>query len=205
VRAKTSRDIVSTTKMNSNPWSVAFKRAIEVEEEGAKDFVDILAQHAQKKLRPSAATVEQSTASSIDDGDEKKPSEEDSDSEPAAASSELAKLSRFVMESTMPAAAGQNNTSNADVGVQPVLVKEKAELVTERDMVEVCGRQMCRAWLKHHYLKIGSSCKDGDACLRKHAVTCKPELLYKDYSFKGLSPKQRKTIMEQIKAESAAN
>lgn len=192
--------------MSSNPWSVAFKRAIEVEEEGAKDFVEILAQHAQKKLRPSAVAAEDSlgqdsTVSSTGNGDNKKTSDEYSESEAAEASSGLSRLSKFVMETNTPATAGQNNTSTADGEVRTVLVEEKEELVKERDMVEVCGRQMCRAWLKHHYLKIGSACKDGDACLRKHAVTCKPELLYKDYSFKGLSPKQRKSIMEQIKAE----
>lgn len=187
--------------MSSNPWSVAFKRAIEVEEEGAKDFVEILAQHAQKKLRPTLSAEDsmvQNTGESAGDSDEVDGS--------GAVDSGLSKLSKFVIETTMPTSVAQAQRNVSAVAETEQLVRgdNKTELVKERDMVEVCGRQMCRAWLKHHYLKIGSPCKDGDACLRKHAVTCKPELLYKDYSFKGLSPKQRKSIMEQIKAENSS-
>jgi len=193
--------------MTANPWSLAFKRAVEVEEEGAKDFVEIIAQHAQKKQR---LIVDGSTCGTKHSESEETsnliPSKSEGDSisdvdegVSSSGQSHLPQLSKFVMETThrkLPNAKGESDESD-----QPGSTSEN-NIPQERDMVEVCGRQMCRAWLKHTYLQIGNPCKDGEACLRKHGVTCKPEHLYKDYSFKGLSAKQRKTIMDKLKAES---
>lgn len=188
--------------MSANPWSLAFKRAVEVEEEGAKDFVDIIAQHAQKKQR---LVVMEKSSVELDktEEDDKQLSGNGSDDvndEDVSSSGQglLPQLSKFVLETTQAKLPGANGDSDK-VDVQGDLSENN--VAQERDMVEVCGRQMCRAWLKHTYLNIGNPCKDGEACLRKHGVTCKPEHLYKDYSFKGLSAKQRKTIMDKLKAE----
>lgn len=194
-------------QMSANPWTLAFKRAVEVEEEGAKDFVEIIAQHAQKKQR---LLVDDSTSEKKNYESEENcntvagKSESDLNSEgdegvSSSGQSHLPQLSKFVMETTQRKLP--NVQGNSDELDQSGSTSEN-NVPQERDMVEVCGRQMCRAWLKHTYLQIGNPCKDGEACLRKHGVTCKPEHLYKDYSFKGLSAKQRKTIMDKLKAES---
>jgi len=65
------------------------------------------------------------------------------------------------------------------------------------------ARQICRNWLKHHYLGLGKPCNDS-SCKRKHEIIEKnPERLYKDYSFKGLTPKQRKVIINAVKDATA--
>eukprot|EP01032_Pedospumella_encystans_P024075 gene24075-27238_t len=177
--------------MSANPWTLAFKRAVEVEEEGAKDFVEIIAQHAQKKQR---LLVDESTDGKNNSGREensnaaagKTESDLNSDGDEGVSSSgqsHLPQLSKFVLETTQRTLP--NVKGNSDELDQTDSAVDN-NVPQERDMVEVCGRQMCRAWLKHTYLQIGNPCKDGEACLRKHGVTCKPEHLYKDYSFKGI-------------------
>ncbi len=68
---------------------------------------------------------------------------------------------------------------------------------------ERCAKQICRHWLKYEYLGLGEPC-DGH-CGRLHTVTGNPERLYKDFSFKGLNPVQRKTIIQRLTLESCVN
>jgi hypothetical protein len=167
----------------SSSWSTVFKRAVEIEAEGAKDFEDILGPKASGKRKLSEEEVvitqpaESNGAEGKDDHEEFR---------------QPAKLFQFVNSSTVRLDGTDSNTEEADTPSEPVIEKE------ERNMVEVCGKQVCRSWLKYHFLKLGNPCPS--TCLRKHEITCKPEHLYKDYSFKGLSPKQRKEILQQLKA-----
>jgi hypothetical protein len=60
------------------------------------------------------------------------------------------------------------------------------------------NRQICRAWLKHSYLKIGQPCKNAN-CERRHdLLNMNVGNLYKDYSFKGLPTAQRNAIIKQV-------
>lgn len=65
--------------------------------------------------------------------------------------------------------------------------------------------QLCRVWLKHHYLQIGKPCVSGDKCLRRHSIqlgkSVSADVLHRDYAFKGLKPKHRKIIIDQILSE----
>eukprot|EP01038_Epipyxis_sp_PR26KG_P009437 gene9437-12717_t len=64
------------------------------------------------------------------------------------------------------------------------------------------SKQLCRSWLKKEYLQIGQGCNNL-SCGRKHIITEKnPERLYKDYSFKGLSSKQRSQILDKLRSNS---
>ena len=73
----------------------------------------------------------------------------------------------------------------------------------KRTFEESCARQLCRTWLKYTYLKIGKDCDGAPSCLRLHFIPDtllrRPESLYKDFSFKGLNPNQRKAILRQLK------
>ena len=66
------------------------------------------------------------------------------------------------------------------------------------------SRQICRLWLKHNFLGLGGACPSGAssvACTRKHEIPSNVNLLYKDYSFKGLSAAQRKTIIAKAASD----
>ena len=75
------------------------------------------------------------------------------------------------------------------------------------DIVETengMGRQICRAWLKNHFLQLGQPCKNAN-CKRRHVIESRSVgSLYKDYSFKGLSTAQRNSIISQVQAASNA-
>jgi hypothetical protein len=166
-----------------------FKRAVEIEAEGAKDFEDILGPKAagKRKLPEDTADAQPAHAAESNETEDNVPIEDEH-----GGFCQPVKLSKFV-NSTATKQDGNNSAlKDDDEPSEPVVEKE------ERNMVEVCGKQICRSWLKYHFLKLGSPCPS--TCLRKHEVTCKPEHLYKDYSFKGLSSKQRKEILQQLKA-----
>ena len=66
------------------------------------------------------------------------------------------------------------------------------------------AKQICRTWLKYTFLGLGKECTVGDdldACPRKHGLPANLNLLYKDYSFKGLAPQQRKKIIAKAKED----
>jgi hypothetical protein len=69
---------------------------------------------------------------------------------------------------------------------------------TNESMTGMSG-QVCRLWLKHHYLTIGSPCDH--LCGRKHVVTGKAESLYQDFAFKGLRKKHQQAILAAIREE----
>ena len=63
------------------------------------------------------------------------------------------------------------------------------------------SRQICRAWLKSHYLGLGQPC-DGVSCGgRSHSGPAVIAHMYKDYSFKGLSKENRAKIIKVMEAE----
>lgn len=62
------------------------------------------------------------------------------------------------------------------------------------------ARQICRAWLKNNFLKLGEACKNPN-CERRHIIdSCSVGMLYKDYSFKGLTAAQRNSIIAQVQS-----
>lgn len=172
----------------NDSWSKVFKRAIEIEREGAKDFQDLLPstgkrvrQQDETELSDQLTTNDETAVDEVEGG-----------------YCQPLKLAKFVGEAALCQKAGHsfkpNEGGTANASTETVDIKPE-----ERNMVEVCGKQICRSWLKYHYLKLGGPCPE--SCLRKHEITCKPEHLYKDYSFKGLSAKQRKDILQQLKSE----
>ena len=181
--------------MASDPWSSAFKRAVEVDQEGEKDFADMKKSSGKRKLDNSTTPT----------GDDSKNSDDEQDE--SGGFCQPLKLSKFVNKVARKDGQEKEGTQTGDAVNEtnkgPAQNNETDEphsepYVEERDMTVVCGRQLCRSWLKYTYLKLGGPCPD--TCLRKHEITCKPELLYKDYAFKGLSAKQRKDIMQQLKS-----
>jgi hypothetical protein len=64
---------------------------------------------------------------------------------------------------------------------------------------ERCAKQICRAWLKNHFLSLGQVCHG--ECGRLHEIVGNPERLYKDFSFKGLNPKHQKLILNKVKEQ----
>lgn len=175
--------------MSVDPWKAAFKKAVEIDAEGEKDFADI-PRGKKRVIQDEQADVLKVSSDALVTG-------EDDDMEKNSGFCQPLKLAKFVKDQTQD---GNNSTCIASGGAS---IEQPEEEEKERDMVEVCGRQICRTWLKFAYLDNGTPCKDAN-CLRKHAITCKPEHLYKDYSFKGLSPKQRKRIMDKLTAELSA-
>ena len=179
--------------MTKDLWKSAFKKAKKIDAEGEKDFAYV----------PRGATKKRDREEPVDDSsptvyDEAKVTEED-DAEENSGFCQPVKLAKFVKDQT-----SGSNQSSTNAATEDAAVEQPEEETKERDFAEVCARQICRTWLKFAYLDNGNPCLDGTACLRKHAITCKPEHLYKDYSFKGLSPKQRKRIMDKLTAELSA-
>ena len=71
----------------------------------------------------------------------------------------------------------------------------------EEKPVANLSRQICRAWLKSHYLGLGQPC-DGVSCGgRSHSGPAVIAHMYKDYSFKGLSKENRAKIIKVMEAE----
>ena len=173
-------------------WNLAFKRAVEIDEEGAKDFTDLV---DHSKLRKKAKHSDKS-----ENGTEEiaiaSPNNEIEVEDTAGGYCQPLKLAKFVkdMEGRTKFGETANKLETEENNSEP-----ESPLHEERDMVEVCGKQICRTWLKYSFLKLGSAC-DQQTCLRMHEIKCKPELLYKDYSFKGLPAKHRKRILEQLKS-----
>jgi hypothetical protein len=90
-----------------------------------------------------------------------------------------------------------NNDNNDSIPI-PVPIVESEQ--RENGM----ARQICRAWLKNTYLKLGQPCTN-QKCERRHIIESKSVgLLYKDYSFKGLTTAQRNSITSQVQSPSAS-
>lgn len=72
---------------------------------------------------------------------------------------------------------------------------------------ERCAKQICRTWLKHHYLETGKACNES-ICKRMHSLDCFRKniaKLYSDFSFKGLPKQQQKTILAKFSQEIEEN
>ena len=163
-------------------WSNAFKRAVETDLEGERDVGEFIV--SSKRKQPGSDGHQQTT-----DGTEPIDSEDEN-----GGYSQPKKLAKFVSVVT----AGKSETASGSALVLDQTEETNDVIVTqERNMADVCSKQICRSWLKHKFLKLGSPCPP--SCMRKHEITCRPEHLYKDYSFKGLSAKQRKDILFQLK------
>jgi hypothetical protein len=193
------------TDIAVDPWKRAFNKAIQIEEDGSKFFSDLNDKEKSWKKRKREADADGNDE--ISNEIEKVETDPNSSSvvdldEGCGGFCQPVRLANFVKvmkRGNSKMSADEDGTETAPLSTE---VEEAIDIEPpQRDMVEVCGRQICRSWLKNHFLGIGKAC-DESTCLRKHAITCKPELLYKDYSFKGLSPKQRKQILAQLKAES---
>lgn len=68
---------------------------------------------------------------------------------------------------------------------------------------ERCAKQVCRKWLKSEFLETGQICDE--TCGRLHEIPENPQKLYKDFSFKGLPPKQQKKILANINLRASAS
>jgi hypothetical protein len=183
-----------------------------VEEEGAKDFADFevtVASKSSKKRKLTEADGGEEGGEDLDG---------DNSTEGAGALSEFVRGRvrglgggrEGVDDGRGTGIAGETGETGGTGGTggtmetaQTAQTQGKKLPPSERDMVEVCGRQICRAWLKHTYLSLGQPCTNAapEGCPRKHAITCSPEALYKDYSFKGLSKGQKKSIFARVSAE----
>jgi hypothetical protein len=96
--------------------------------------------------------------------------------------------------------------SRPDEGVPDYLVVDP-QIDSDLSVVVVkengMARQICRAWLKNNFLKLGEACKNPD-CERRHILdSCSVGTLYKDYSFKGLTAAQRNSIIAQVQSGAA--
>lgn len=168
-------------------WKLAFQKAKEIEEEGAKDFQDILGIKKRK----------------LED-------EEGSDEEGGESTSgycQSKSLSKFVAKSVKKGALTEKEIKKFTKLKSEAVIQDPASISenvtgssTPNDTaVAIDSRQICRTWLKHHYLSIGSPCSKPD-CPRQHKITCtKPESLYGDFAFKGLQPKHKEIILKAVR------
>lgn len=167
-------------------WKLAFQKAKEVEEEGAKDFQDILNVRKRKMDADedgSDEDVEESTsgycqsktlskfvAKSVKKG--------------ALTDKEIRKLTKLKEEASETEIKGDSGNIKAN---------------SESNSTGIDSRQICRTWLKNHYLSIGAPCGKPD-CPRQHKITCtRPESLYGDFAFKGLQPKHKEIILKAVR------
>lgn len=174
-------------------WGAAFQKAVEIAEAGEDEDIKRMAR--KRHLHASNSNEE--------------------DDEECGGFKQPKRLAKYALGLVEDIAAAEEektvvatvpNSSEDKPSSQSVVESEdhnNSHHTSEKRLLsleERCARQLCRAWLKHHYLGLGQPCSE-DPCPRMHKITCKPEKLYKDYSFKGLNPNQKKTIIEKVKLE----
>ena len=94
-----------------------------------------------------------------------------------------------------------SGTTSAAASATADFEKITAEIQDTKNVGDSLTKQICRKWLKHTFLGLGTECSEGsDACPRKHDLPPNLNLLYKDYSFKGLTSQQRKKIIAKAQA-----
>lgn len=189
----------------TSSWSHAFARAKDTEAEGRAAFADVLddptsAFASRKTMREQKADL---AGRNADAGGEDEEEEEEEEGAKAKAKAKrgcfrqprgLSQLYRHLEENpgalleASAAAPVPDPAPEADEGKAP-----QSNL----------GRQICRQWLKSHYLAHPKPC-DG-SCGRLHAAPVSVMTVYKDYSFKGLPKKDREKILAAMKAESAGD
>ena len=93
-----------------------------------------------------------------------------------------------------------SGTTGAATSAVTNFEKISAKIQDTKNTGDGLTRQICRKWLKHTFLGLGTECSEGSgACPRKHDLPTNLNLLYKDYSFKGLTTQQRKKIISKAK------
>jgi hypothetical protein len=164
-----------------SPWKIAVQKAKQVEEEGSKDFADIIKSTKKRKLDDADVVSELET----DNTDE----------------TETVKSSGYC-QSMQLASFVKKIIVNGSVGKDEIETLKNEAVTTPDDTVSngIDARQICRTWLKNHYLGIGSACKK-DPCPRQHIITGNPQRLYSDFSFKGLPSKHQKVILDALKTK----
>jgi hypothetical protein len=121
---------------------------------------------------------------------------------------ELNKLSVFVQDILMNGIPGATAlpVSTADTIIEEAIPLNEPSPAGAGDNL---SRQLCRQWLKYKYLSIGACCPDGvdgkGLCGRQHTIPSNTGHLYSDYSFKGLSKLQRKSILDAIRLEQSGH
>lgn len=174
-------------------WASAFRAAKRVEAEGVAAFesggeMNVGSRKGKRSLDDSAAGAERG--------------EEDDEGggcfrQPAGLSAFYKRLKSEAEPGGWPplpgAAAGSSSSRGA--GGAPSEAPEK------RDNLAL---QICRAWLKRHYLGLGQEC-DGLKCGRSHKAPQNIGKMYTDYSFKGLSKENRAKIITKMEREQAAS
>jgi hypothetical protein len=92
---------------------------------------------------------------------------------------------------------------SAPIDSESKIAIDHAASYQQLSLEERCAKQICRKWLKFTYLKSNQPCDE--SCGRLHEVPKNPQKLYKDYSFRGLPPKQQKKILSNIKISTTEN
>ena len=165
---------------STSTWTTAFTTATKVEAEGAKYFEGFLPT-TRKSTNPTI-----STDTSTNDKDL------DVDEEDVGGFCQPQHLALFVQRVN-----SSNPTSSLVEDAENTIDTEHGRVI---DTVEKnnMGRQICRAWLKHHFLSLGNPCAQKN-CERRHDVDgMNVGQLYKDFSFKGLATAQRNTIIKSV-------
>lgn len=165
----------------AGPWKSAIKKAIKIEAEGAKDFVEFSAESKKRKH----------VEIDITNGDNLEETELESDKISSSGYKQPALLASFVNK---VAKLGTIQTSEI-VQIQEETAISPNEPTT---VGEIDSRQICRTWLKNHFLGLGTPCNK-NPCPRQHEVVGNPDRLYSDYSFKGLPPRHQKAILTALK------
>ena len=161
-------------------WASAFRAAKATEAEGRAAFADVLdaAPKAGKRSR---------------DGDD----EAEGEGEEVGCFRQPAGLSQFykrLKSGEPPPIAAVSSRSEEGASERP-----SKQQLTEGGG-DYLARQICRSWLKHTYLGLGSACGD-KSCGRSHKPPAVVAHMYKDFSFKGLSKENRAKIITKMEAE----
>lgn len=168
-------------------WTAAFKHAKSVEAEGRLAFSDVLddpnsefgSRHSKRK-----ALLDQ-------DGGQVTEEIVEDDHPKAGCFRQPVGLSQFYKRIK---SSNDGTDELATTTIETEVEDEAARLAKNM------AKQICRQWLKHHYLQLGEAC-DGSKCGRSHAPPSSAKQMYKDYSFKGLPKQHRAKIIDQIEKE----
>ena len=168
-------------------WASAFCAAKRVEAEGVAAFESgIVMKGGSRKGKRS-----------LDDAATERGEEEDDEGggcfrQPAGLSAFYKRLKSEAEPGGWPPLPGAGSSSS---GVGPDGARSEAP--ERRDNLAL---QICRAWLKRHYLGLGQEC-DGLKCGRSHKAPQNIGKMYTDYSFKGLSKENRAKIITKMEEE----
>lgn len=170
--------------------SVAY--STKVEQEGSKDFADILGKRSH----------DDNTTDTIDIN-ENSDKEDNTELPIGGAFRQPMNLAAFTKASTTAnaletttAAAMNNANNNNTINCNETITTQKRPKLEDR-----MQQQLCKQWLKHNFLQLGANCSDSN-CYRKHEIDTatinNPERIYRDFAFRGLSKKQRTTILSKL-------